>query len=259
MPPKAIASMAKKFGISKDKVEDAWEKIKKNVVGVKLKSGTVVSANSDKWTGEVWGYVMGSLRNVLPGMSKTKESISDEIINKVLEGNDPFEVINNLIDVKDRIVNSSDYQRVRTFFDPFGDIVFATEENVQIDPESNSRLIEIKKFIENINSEEDILDNFEEDILDNFENFFGSITELEEIIGRAQRTSRRPRLRKHRKKSQAFDPVTGKRKDPKRRLLARKTARRFASKRKAASRRFARSSKGKAFFRKLGSLSAKVR
>jgi len=251
MPPKALSTMAKKFGVSKTKVEDAWEKIKKNVVGAKLKSGAIIPEDSDKWTGEIWGYVMGSMRNVLPGMAKKQETITDEIIKQVIEGQDPFKVISNLVGTKDRSIKTSNYRRVRTFFSPSGGIVFATEENIQIDPNSDDRLLEIKKFVEDTDPEDEILDELE--------NFLGDISELEEIIGRAQRTARRPRIRKYRRKSKAFDPVTGKRKDPKRRLLARKVARRFASKRRAASRRFARSAKGKAFFRKLGSLAAKVR
>lgn len=251
MPPKALATMAKKFGVSKSKVEDAWEKIKKNVIGSKLKSGAVIPEDSDKWTGEMWGYVMGSMRNVLPGMSKSKESLSDELINKILEGGDAFEIINSIIYPKDRLEKASNYQRVRAFFDPFGDIVFATEENVVIDPSLDARLLDIKEFVDSINPSSEVLDELE--------NFFGDVTELEEIIGRAKRTFRRPRVRKFRKKSSAYDPVTGKRKDPKRRLIARKTARRFASKRRASARRFARSARGKAFFRKLGAISTKLR
>jgi hypothetical protein len=74
-----------------------------------------------------------------------------------------------------------------------------------------------------------------------------------------RRTFRRPRLRRFRARGPAVSPVTGKRKDPRRRMLARKLARRFAGKRRQAARRFARSAKGKAFHKKLGALAARIR
>ena len=82
---------------------------------------------------------------------------------------------------------------------------------------------------------------------------------IDEIISRAQRTAIRPRKRRFGKKSDAFDPITGKRKDPKRRLIARRAARKGRAKRKVSAKRFARSAKGKRFHRKLAKLTARIR
>lgn len=74
-----------------------------------------------------------------------------------------------------------------------------------------------------------------------------------------KRTARRPRKRRFGGRGDAINPLTGKRKDPRKRLKARRTARRFAAKRKVALRKFTRSAKGKQFHKKLGKLAARIR
>jgi hypothetical protein len=73
------------------------------------------------------------------------------------------------------------------------------------------------------------------------------------------RTSRRPRKRRFGKRGVGVNPLTGKRKDPRARMRARRTARRFKAKRARAAKRFARSARGKQFHKKLGRLSARIR
>ena len=83
---------------------------------------------------------------------------------------------------------------------------------------------------------------------------------IQEVLDEAiKRTAIRPRKRRFARRGKAFNPLTGKRKDPRRRLIARKAARKGRAKRKAAAKRFARSSAGKRFHKKLGRLSAKIR
>lgn len=81
----------------------------------------------------------------------------------------------------------------------------------------------------------------------------------EEIIEAIKRTFRRPRKRRFGRRGPAVDPLTGKRKDPRRRLAARKAARRGRAARRRARKKFARSAKGKRFFKKLGKLTARIR
>lgn len=71
-------------------------------------------------------------------------------------------------------------------------------------------------------------------------------------------TVRRPRRRRFAKKGKRFDPHTGKRKDPRKARIARRAARRFRAKRKAAARKFARSGIGKAGARRRGKLVSKM-
>lgn len=85
------------------------------------------------------------------------------------------------------------------------------------------------------------------------------IETVEEADTGPKRTFRRPRKRRFSKKGAAFSSLTGKRKDPRRRLKARRAARRSRVARKRAAKRFAKSAKGKSFYRKLGKLSARLR
>lgn len=82
---------------------------------------------------------------------------------------------------------------------------------------------------------------------------------IDEIIGRAQRTFRRPRERRFRSRGAAVDPVTGRRKDPSRRRKMRQVARRFKAKFARAAKLRARKLKARGFFKKLGALAARVR
>lgn len=82
---------------------------------------------------------------------------------------------------------------------------------------------------------------------------------LSEAYTRAQASARRPRKRLYGKKGDAYDPYTGKRKDPRKRLAMRKVARRFRSKMKAAHRKSARRLKATGFYKKLGRLVARIR
>lgn len=85
------------------------------------------------------------------------------------------------------------------------------------------------------------------------------IFNLEEVIGRSKRSFRRPRVRRFRKRGSAVDPVTGKRKDPRRRRLMRQVARRNRAKFKAAARKRGRQLKSRGFYKKLGKLSGRMR
>lgn len=80
-----------------------------------------------------------------------------------------------------------------------------------------------------------------------------------EVVEELKRTARRPRKRRFGRRGPGVNKVTGKRKDPRRRLIARRAARKGRGKRKAASRRFNRSAKGKQFHKKLGKLVARIR
>jgi len=82
---------------------------------------------------------------------------------------------------------------------------------------------------------------------------------IDEVIGRSKRTFRRPRKRRFRKRGSAVDPITGKRKDPRRRRLMRKVRRRFKSKFKRAAKLRARKLKSRGFYKKLGKLAARIR
>ncbi len=79
-----------------------------------------------------------------------------------------------------------------------------------------------------------------------------------ELVEAIKRTAMRPRKRRFGRR-RGINPITGKRKDPRRRLIARKAARKGRAKRKASQRRFNRSAKGKRFHKKLGKLVARIR
>lgn len=81
----------------------------------------------------------------------------------------------------------------------------------------------------------------------------------EDVVAEITRSASRPRKRRFGRRGSSVNPVTGKRKDPRRRLKARKAARRGRAKRKMAARRFARSAKGRRFHKKLGKLVARIR
>ena len=73
------------------------------------------------------------------------------------------------------------------------------------------------------------------------------------------RTARRPKKRRFGRRGKNVSSLTGKRKDPRRRMIARKAARRHKAARRMAARKFARSAKGKQFHKKLGRLVARIR
>jgi len=84
-------------------------------------------------------------------------------------------------------------------------------------------------------------------------------TTIDDVFEVMVGTAVRPRKRRFSKRGKAFDPRTGKRKDPKKRRIARRSAVRHRAKRKMAARKFARSAKGRRFHKKLGKLVARIR
>ena len=83
---------------------------------------------------------------------------------------------------------------------------------------------------------------------------------IEDLLGEYIRgTARRPRKRRFARKGAAFDPYTGKRKDPTRRRKARMVARRYRAKRRTATRKLHRSAVGKIMHRRVGKLVARIR
>lgn len=82
---------------------------------------------------------------------------------------------------------------------------------------------------------------------------------IEELFEELPRRSDRPKKRRFSKLGKAFNAITGKKKDPHKRLKARKAARKSRAKRKASARKFNISAKGKLFHKKLGRLVARIR
>lgn len=82
---------------------------------------------------------------------------------------------------------------------------------------------------------------------------------IDEVIGRKQRSFRKPRIRRFRGRGDAVDPVTGKRKDPRKRRMMRMVMRRNRSKFKQAAKKRGRQMKARGFFKKLGKLAARIR
>lgn len=91
MPAAAVASLARKSGVSVKKAENAWGKIKKSVVGAKLRSGATIPADSDAWTDEMWAYVMGAFKKAVKGMGES-------LIDAVVEGHSVNDVLNKLVE-----------------------------------------------------------------------------------------------------------------------------------------------------------------
>jgi hypothetical protein len=153
--------------------------------------------------------------------------------------------------------------KLRTFFDAYGELRFCTESNVLIDPDSDSRLSEIVKYSDHLDDDQDLLDFLQ--------SFSGSLDELyREVLGPSLIVPdlvdacvsgvpadeivddiMSPRKRRY-SGSDSVNPKTGKIKDPLLRAKARMTARRHASARGSAQRKFAGSAKGKRFYKKLG-------
>ena len=99
-----------------------------------------------------------------------------------------------------------------------------------------------------------------EDLINSLLENEGEIDEfIDEFIGRKQRSFRKPRMRRFRGRGAAVDPVTGRRKDPRKRRRMRQVMRRFKSKFKMAAKKRARKLKARGFFKKLGKLAARVR
>jgi hypothetical protein len=71
-------------------------------------------------------------------------------------------------------------------------------------------------------------------------------------------TIRRPRRRRFARKGKRFNPLTGKRKDPKKSRMARRSARRFRAKRRTAARKLARSGVGKMGAKRRGKLVSRM-
>lgn len=241
MPAAAVASLAKKARVSVEKAEDAWKKIKKSVVGQKV-GGTTISSNEDDWGGKEWGYVMGALKKALK---------LESAIDKVVNGADPdVSLLSESVGVP--FVG----QKIRAFLDGESNLRFATEDGVLIDETTDERLNFLCAHV----LDSDIKDP-KFDILDDF---CGNLDDLYKHFGideqdRRPRTYKRPRKRRFAARGPAVNPLTGKRKDPRKRAVARRVARKFAAKRKAASKRFARTAKSKQFHKKLGKLAAKGR
>jgi hypothetical protein len=82
---------------------------------------------------------------------------------------------------------------------------------------------------------------------------------LDEAHTRRQASSRRPRKRLYGKKGDAYDPYTGKRKDPRRRRAMKRSARKHRASRAQAQRRTTRKLSGQGFYKKLGRLTARIR
>jgi hypothetical protein len=82
---------------------------------------------------------------------------------------------------------------------------------------------------------------------------------IDEVIGRSQRSYRRPRQRRFSSRGAAVDPITGRRKDPRKRRLMRMVARKNRSKYKRAAKKRARKLRSRGFYKKLGKLSARLR
>jgi len=102
MPAAVIASLAKKAGVSVDRAEDAWAKIKAAVVGAKLKSGGTIPADSSKWTDDMWAYVMGAFKRAVKGMGESVLSLTDSsvLIECVARGDDPSDVVEYVTEAK---------------------------------------------------------------------------------------------------------------------------------------------------------------
>jgi hypothetical protein len=82
---------------------------------------------------------------------------------------------------------------------------------------------------------------------------------IDEIIGRKQRTARKPRKRRFRGRGQRVDPITGKRKDPRRSRMMRKVRRRHKGKFRRSAQRTARKLRTRGFYKKIGRMSGRSR
>lgn len=165
MPLPAIYSMAKRAGWSVAKAERAWGKIKDAVVGAEIKGGSTIPANFDKWTSEMWAYVMGSLRNAM----KLKPSV-ESMIESVLRGTHPSEVLRKHLSdpsLNFRGVSSTigtfyhKGESIKTFFDGSGVLRFSTEDDVLINPSSDYRLLELMEYADVMSVDSPLFDLFE--------------------------------------------------------------------------------------------------
>lgn len=91
MPAPIVIALAKKAGVSPAKAEKIWKTVKSAVIGAKLKDGSVIPEDFDKWTADMWAYCMGAMKKALG----TKESATlfyhnyaQNLIDKVIEGSD---------------------------------------------------------------------------------------------------------------------------------------------------------------------------
>lgn len=96
MPAAVVASLAKRAGVTTDKAEKAWDKIKTSVVGQKLKSGKVINKNENSWGDEEWAYATGALKGALGTDNKESKMNTVALIHRVAEGESPAKVLDEL-------------------------------------------------------------------------------------------------------------------------------------------------------------------
>jgi len=219
MPSPSLKVFAKKAGTSVERAEKLWKKAKK------------LASNAGKEND--YAYITGIVKKMLKVENAIEATLEGESFNEAM------------------ITDHS----IQTFIDEAGRLRFATLDDVLLE---NDDLMEvISEVYESASTDSgipELLDGYEGPI----EILYLSIAEsfdLAEFV----RTAMRPRKRRFSKLGAAFNPITGKRKDPHKRVLARKVARKGRAKRKVAARKFARSAKGKLFHKKLGKLVARVR
>lgn len=162
MPPAVVMKWASDKGMSDKEAERRWENAK--LMAAKAGRNPEVTKQQDDWR-----YVMGIFKSMM-GKKKTEAAVA--LVDLVLEGVAPHHALDiYLADQRIPIREADDTigigvsfdagMPIKTFFDGLGRLRFCTEDDVLIDPSSDSRLRELMQYADALDVDSPLFDLFE--------------------------------------------------------------------------------------------------
>lgn len=147
MPAPALASMAKKSGMSIDKAEKIWDMAK--------------SQAAKQGHKEDFAYIMGIVKKAMK---------VESLISAVECGKDPKNIVQKLIEEKQVGINYISEDPIRTFFDEYGVLRFSTMDDILINHLSDKRLGELVNIANSL--------PFNSDLHEVFNSYTGTLEDL---------------------------------------------------------------------------------
>lgn len=161
MPLAALKSMAGKAGVSPDKAERVWSKVK----------------NATKGKGkDQWAYTMGAVKKALKIESTIEEVTKGQSITSALDDlvqSEYAPMHEHHTSISERENLPLDSSTLKLFFDAYGDLKFSTPDGIQVN-ERTELMSEIVLFTELASSDSGITE-----LIDGYE---GTPTELRKLL-----------------------------------------------------------------------------
>lgn len=178
MPAAMVAKWAREKGMSDKEAERRWSNAK--LMAAKQGRNPEITKQPEDWR-----YVVGIFKTM---MNKHRKKKAESLIHTVLQGTTPQDALdecleelhNSLVDRTFDTQQVIDTTRVigishqaekplKTFFDGYGELRFCTEDDILINPNSDSRLQELMLYAEALDVDNPLFDLFEtyEGTLDN--------------------------------------------------------------------------------------------